>query len=111
MKQRPYCAHCGIRYGKRDTKQLTVKWDTPCIDKTIGGKTYKVLNGPIVAAPPYEGGDMLIKESKPYLSVDGQVVMRRTIWDGLSYMLPYEPFCTLRCALAYAREAYRQGRK
>lgn len=27
-------------------------------------------------------------------------------WDGTSWRFPYNPFCTLRCALAYARWAY-----
>ena len=27
-------------------------------------------------------------------------------WDGTSWRAPYNPFCTLRCALAYARKTY-----
>jgi hypothetical protein len=27
-------------------------------------------------------------------------------WDGVSWFHKYNPFCTLRCALAYAKRAY-----
>jgi len=27
-------------------------------------------------------------------------------WDGQSWSHPYNPFCTLRCALSYARRMY-----
>ena len=32
------------------------------------------------------------------------------VWDGKSYFGGYDPFCTLRCALAYARAAYNRGK-
>jgi hypothetical protein len=38
--------------------------------------------------------------------VVGHMTTNREIWDGESYSGGYEPFCTLRCALAYARKAY-----
>ena len=33
----------------------------------------------------------------------------REVWDGESWWTSYEPFCTLRCALAYARKAWAQS--
>jgi hypothetical protein len=32
-----------------------------------------------------------------------------TFWDGVSWLVRYEPFCTLRCALDFARAAHRAG--
>jgi len=32
-------------------------------------------------------------------------------WDGETWVKPYEPFCTLRCALEYARMAYKLSRE
>jgi hypothetical protein len=40
----------------------------------------------------------------------GDAVRTRTVWDGVSWLVPYKPFCTLRCALHYARKAYEEGR-
>lgn len=30
-------------------------------------------------------------------------------WDGQTWFWKYNPFCTLRCALAYARRSYVAG--
>lgn len=30
-------------------------------------------------------------------------------WDGESWFFKYNPFCTLRCALSYARLRYVKG--
>lgn len=32
-------------------------------------------------------------------------------WDGVSWFTKYEPFCTLRCALNFARKAAKQTHK
>lgn len=116
---RPRCAHCLKRYGRRDTKEVTVKYP-PC----------EVM-------PPYTGNGIVLKTSKPYKTADratmrgvtmisanpeirarqeeeiarapeqSMLVATRTIWDGVSWTGGYPPFCTLRCALAYAREAHQ----
>jgi hypothetical protein len=39
---------------------------------------------------------------------DGQVDSVDT-WDGVSYQHKYDPFCTLRCALQFARAAHMAG--
>jgi len=36
--------------------------------------------------------------------------LRPDDWDGETWFHKYNPFCTLRCALAYARLRYSQGR-
>jgi hypothetical protein len=40
----------------------------------------------------------------------GQHVALRTTWDGDSWVGNATPFCSLRCALDYARNAYRNSR-
>lgn len=66
-----------------------------------------ICDGPPVPPPAYGGNLRVVKQSDPYLGADNHLmVMRRTLWDGESYWKPYEPFCTLRCALAYARASY-----
>ena len=117
---RPICAHCGNAYGHRATTSETVKWP---LDQE---------------RPPYRGNGIVLKESVPYktanretargvtaLSVNPKIramqeadlakipaesfyVATRTVWDGESYIGGYAPFCTLRCALDYARRAYKQ---
>lgn len=32
-----------------------------------------------------------------------------SVWDGETWALDYGPFCTLKCAEAFARAAYRAG--
>lgn len=32
--------------------------------------------------------------------------LHKNPWDGSSWFHPYNPFCTLRCALSFARKAY-----
>jgi hypothetical protein len=91
---RPICVHCGQPYGRRAYKPEHVRWD--------------VSESP----PPYRGNGIVIKESTPYLGADDhRMVMTRDIWDGESYWTHYKPFCTLRCALDYARRAYAQSQR
>ena len=37
-------------------------------------------------------------------------IQKPATWDGETWEWKYNPFCTLRCALAYARKAYETGR-
>ena len=37
-----------------------------------------------------------------------EMMIDREIWDGQSWFGGYQPFCTLRCALDYARKAYKK---
>src|SRR5262245_27322671 len=118
---RPTCVHCGKPYGQRATTDEVVRWDTPTKDvenfftnprtgkTTTTGKTV-VLDGEPTPPPPYTGNGIVVKDGHAYLSGDdGRMVMRRLIWDGESYWRPYAPFCTLRCALDYARRAYARA--
>lgn len=106
-KPRPICVHCGKPYGSRDTTMETVRWpsgDMPAyrgngiVTKTTMHRSARPamqLNDPTRGAFTIEAMDN---------------VAYRTIWDGATYRKPYEPFCTLRCALAYARKAYKNRR-
>jgi hypothetical protein len=109
---RPKCACCGKVYGKRNASSQEVRWDAPSTEYIIQEwagrerRTY-MQAGDIPPPPPYRGNGVVVKETSPYISADnGRAVMTRWVWDGESYWKPYEPFCTLRCALHYARKAY-----
>jgi hypothetical protein len=120
---RPVCVHCGDAYGSRATTDQEVRWP---------------LDG---TRPPYKGNGIVIKEGHEYkttnrataegvtmMSVNPDIrakqeatlallpeksewVSSRTIWDGQSWRGGYNPFCTLRCALDYARKAYRKEKR
>jgi hypothetical protein len=106
--------HCGKAYGRRATTTETVRWDTPSLSYerrdaqgrvTIG----YVQNGDLAPAPPYRGNGIVLKENFAYVSgKDGRATMGRHVWDGESWTGGYEPFCTMRCALDYARTAYQE---
>jgi endogenous inhibitor of DNA gyrase (YacG/DUF329 family) len=41
--------------------------------------------------------------------VNADFISSANVWDGKTYASRYEPFCTLRCALAFAQAAHRAG--
>jgi hypothetical protein len=118
--KRPVCVHCGRPYGRRNTTAEELSW---ALDET---------------RPTYKGNGIVVKEGEPYktanrdtvravtmMSVNPEVRAKqearlaampeasrwtatREVWDGESWFGGYKPFCTLRCALAYAREAYNR---
>jgi hypothetical protein len=115
---RPKCGCCGKPYGVRSTTSHKVLWP---------------LGEPM---PAYRGNGIVVKTmTMPYsanratvravtaLSVNPEIRARqeaqiatapeesfqiayRDVWDGLTWRTPYKPFCTLRCALVYARASY-----
>lgn len=106
FKAKPICAHCGKKYGQRDTDTQSVLF--PATDPT----------------PVYRGNLEVVREEvrpwsrqmreeksadymRPRLVAVGpeQNRVTWTLWDG-TYRAPYHPFCTMRCALAYARAAW-----
>jgi hypothetical protein len=78
---RPVCVHCGAKYGQRVTRTVWVRRGQ---DEEPQGVVKRY------AVRPHIGGQVQDVE----------------VWDGKSWMGGYEPFCTLRCALSYARKAY-----
>ena len=111
---RPVCVHCGKSYGQRKIEIENVRWDAPSVREALprswkGEEMIWRLKPDAKAPPPppYCGNRKVVKETDPYLSgADGRMVMQRYTWDGESYWAKYRPFCTLRCALSYARKAY-----
>ena len=120
---RAICVCCGQPYGQRDIEFVTVKWP-------IGEEM-----------PPYRGNGIVVKTGFKYQTTNRETVRGVTalsmnpdirkkqeadiarapersenvahisVWDGESYVGGYKPFCTLRCALEYARKAYAQSQK
>jgi hypothetical protein len=110
---RPICVHCGKLYGRRATTTEKVRWDTPLIEvKTTRGDVIIQAKEPTAPPPPYRGNGTVVQERHAYLSADDhRMVMERDIWDGESWSGGYKPFCTLRCALDYARKAYARSKR
>ena len=118
---RPVCVHCGKPYGHRHAESHQVRWP-------LGEDM-----------PPYRGNRSLLKVGFAYQTMDraarrgvtmlsphplvrakqeadialapekGENVATLWTWDGETYVGGYEPFCTLRCALDYARHAYNRS--
>ena len=104
---RPVCIHCGKFYGKRTTRSETVKWNDGEPKPEYRG------NGIVVRERTWQTGGFTGNwhgtEFGPH-----QTIAFREIWDGESWRgSSADPFCTLRCALDYARETYhgRQTRR
>lgn len=111
---RPTCGHCGTPYGQRALEREVVKWDTPItlhegsfIRLGSPRDTFALPDGDILPPPAYRGNGIVVRESTPHISgTDRRAVMERQIWDGESYTGGYDPFCTMRCALDYARRMF-----
>jgi hypothetical protein len=123
VTKRPICVHCGDAYGQRDVHSETVRWP---------------LDG---ERPPYKGNGVVVKEGfeqktasrathaavlmhhrNPTIRAKQEAELAkmpeqsektatRWIWDGQSWRGGYTPFCTLRCALDYARKAYKKEQR
>lgn len=117
MTQRPVCGYCGKAYGARRTHMQPVR---------------HLLGKPV---PPYMGNGKVIREREhtrtlPRKSLEAiqrtpmtdweksnppeyrkpgyvpdQVIVHREVWLG-EWWGGYEPFCTMRCALEYARRVW-----
>lgn len=91
LMSRPICVRCGTPYGQRNTTTETVR--------CARGET----------PPPYQGNGIVVGEYEWPSPASGGRAIDRTIWDGESWLATARPFCTLRCALAYARAAVANG--
>lgn len=99
---RPKCVRCQNVYGYRDTKVETVRFNRNEIEP-----------------PQYTGNGVIVRTTGARLhegrtvingvDVTGHKSCYRYIWDGATWIKPHDPFCTLRCALSYAREAYEKA--
>ena len=98
---RPICVHCGKRYGQRATHCEVVRWM------------------PSEPKPEYAGNGIVIQDRYHGIAPNRTVLLGvevtgmhsayRWIWDGETWWAKYTPFCSLRCALDFARKAYAKG--
>jgi hypothetical protein len=92
---RPVCVYCYRAYGTRATVEETVEW--------YDGRE----------EPEYEGEFIVAKEK--YCGVGGEDghthTLKRFLWDGVTWIKKYEPFCSPHCALYYARASYNNTQK
>jgi len=103
---RPTCVHCGKKYGRRVTHEVAMKWNEgeaePYYQGNLVEVRTRITKGRPATALPTIGGravmDLPAQPNKKTVEV----------WNGKSWIGGYEPFCTLRCALAYARRAYNK---
>jgi len=114
-KPRPTCAYCGKDYGQRDVRSMPLKWACDEPKPAYTGNhihirdRFERKNQEFEMEPsPVLQGYMVPK--KPLKLVKEYMTCDRETWDGETYFTRYDPFCTLRCALAYARNAYNTNR-
>jgi hypothetical protein len=122
---RPICAHCGKPYGRRSTHNEDVRWPEgePMPRYTGNGVVWKTsephqlgLKAEFLADQAKRnaswGGLPRKEEPDPRFYTDEPTMHAyREVWDGETWDGGYDPFCTLRCALAYARKAYSRERR
>jgi hypothetical protein len=119
-KPRPVCVQCGARYGTRITTTEHLHWPLDGERPVYTGNgivlkegfTYKTMSRDVgrgvtmMSVNP----DIRVKQEADLAKIPEQSewVSTRTIWDGESWSGSYSPFCTLRCALDYARKVYKR---
>lgn len=72
--------------------------------------TYLVKQRPICAGCGKACGRRYIPAATQWDHERGWILNRdvftKGVWDGVTWVFPYNPFCTLRCALRYARQMH-----
>ena len=107
---RPVCAHCGKPYGRRDTHSVTLRWEDGEPEPRYEGNLVVVKRSAVrqtrLAMNVHEWGAGVSPGRLTH--VPGTPNARDIeVWNGRDWFGGYNPFCTLRCALEYARKAYR----
>lgn len=131
---KPICACCGKPYGARNTKSEQIFCPDDDTGKPPVAPPYRG-NGKVSRESYWPDDDgwyaghrshEKVRETPPEPPTgnrfDQVAHMRRvmadhrpgrsltrTVWIPGDYRMPYEPFCTLICALAFARGSYRNG--
>lgn len=124
---RPVCVHCGLPYGQRwtETSRETVEIGCPIPPYRGNGQVVREVIDPPLPPPgqpdnpasyvpmdpdAYEQEQVgrTYMRSGRYIGRKGRQV-RREVWDGESYYGGQKPFCTHRCAHAFAVAAYNAG--
>ena len=101
------CGHCGKPYGRRDTHSVTVRWEEGEPEPRYDGNGVPVRRSAVrkssrAMSLPVRGDVAVEVKARPN-------ARDLDIWDGETWTAPYAPFCTLRCALSYARKAFRKA--
>lgn len=115
---RPTCVHCGKPYGSRWTETQKVTWPVGEDQPKYNGNAVLVKETSWGTTPSRESVEREEASKAPFARMRPERIaqypdvamhsMYRETWDGESYVKPYEPFCKLRCALDYARKAYKK---
>ncbi len=107
---RPVCAHCRAKYGRRDTHTVGVKWKAGEAMPEYHGNGVLVKRHTVTNMPHGEVQefDVRYKARKTVTIGNDEAHGYYEVWDGASWVTPYKPFCTLRCALDYARKAHKK---
>jgi hypothetical protein len=119
---RPVCVHCGAKYGQRHTVSQEVRWpaNQPMPDYCGNGVVVKTgavsklrLKADYLAEEAKRSMNHFARGRTPpdprFYTDEPTLHAYREVWDGVSWHGGYHPFCTLRCALEYARNAWRSG--
>jgi len=117
---RPRCTVCARSYGARNT-QLAAFYLAPDAPIPLYVGNRLLLCETIEVAKTYVGpgsarsGDRTTHPtSAEYRKPENWEMVKtvsRETWDGEAYIGGYDPFCTLQCALAYARAAHKDGHR
>jgi hypothetical protein len=111
---KPICVNCGNSYGHRLTKTEHVRWtedqERPAYRGNLavlrfrehGKQLSKSILQEAANQKPGPWQAKMIDDAPEKTTYSGYY----ELWDGESYAGGYKPFCTLRCALDYARKAY-----
>lgn len=94
-----HCAVCGKR-GKRLYHYHSTVKSEPTGNFITGPHGVGQVAEYKVTEVPYRGNLQVVRQNS---------IGTLTLWDGESYRLHYDPFCTLTCARAFADAAYRAG--
>lgn len=108
---RPMCALCGQPFGKKATTRDVLR-----VEGVVEVQPY---TGPLELVservkqekqlkPEVENSDdpAVLRNPASFRDV---TVVRREFWDRTTWSGGYHPFCSMRCALAFAQAAYRDG--
>jgi hypothetical protein len=98
---RPRCAFCAKPYGRRETHTITLKWEAGEPEPAYEGYLIVVKRSAVRKAQP-----AMALSGKSYPSTPNKRDIE--VWDGKTWFTSHEPFCTMTCALRYARVAYRK---
>ena len=99
---RPVCVHCGNAYGQRAYTDAVVTWRRGEPQPGYRG------NGIVIGYPGYRGPSSVLEQALGRPKDENDEYTFFKIWDGQTWWGGYPPFCTLRCALDYARQMFKE---